>query len=52
LDLTKWLNLKVEGHFMNGDGDPFSTYGFYSRDNPDGFKPTTDLLVIRLGYTM
>jgi hypothetical protein len=52
LDLTKWLNLKVEGHFMNGDGDPFSTHGFYSRDNPDGFKPTTDLLVIRLGYTM
>jgi hypothetical protein len=52
VDVTKWLNLKVEGHFMDGNGDPFSTHGFYSRDNPGGLKPATNMLVIRLGYSM
>lgn len=49
-DLTKWSNLKVEGHFMDGYGDLYSAHGFYLRSNPTGTKPKTNMLVIRLGF--
>jgi hypothetical protein len=51
IDITKFWNLKVEGHFMDGYGDTFSAHGFYSTWNPSGFKPTTNMLVIRTGVT-
>jgi hypothetical protein len=50
-DIDKWWNVKVEGHFMDGTGDPFSTHGFYLRDNLKGFKPTTNMLVMRTGFS-
>jgi hypothetical protein len=49
VDLTKFWNVKLEGHFMNGYG--LSTYpdGFYPQENPNGFKPNTNALVIKTG---
>jgi hypothetical protein len=49
VDLTKFWNVKVEGHFMDGYG--FSTFpnGFYPEVNPQGFAPNTKALVIKTG---
>jgi hypothetical protein len=48
LDLTNHWDLKIEGHFMNGYAAD-SLRGFYIQDNLQGFKPNTNLLVIRTG---
>jgi len=47
VDLKKFWNVKVEGHFMNGYG--FCTFpdGFYPEVNPQGFKPNTNALVVK-----
>jgi hypothetical protein len=47
VDLNKFWNVKVEGHFMSGFG--VSTYpdGFYPEVNPQGFKPDTNALVLK-----
>jgi len=50
LDLNGYLNLKVEGHFMNGYGAADSIRGFYLQENPRGLKPKTNMPVIRSGY--
>jgi hypothetical protein len=54
VDLAHCWNVKVEGHFMNGIGDPFSPHGFYLRNNSTNFtpsfKPTTNMVVIRTGW--
>jgi hypothetical protein len=50
LDLTSHWDVKIEGHFMNGYGASDAFRSFYPQDNPQGFKPTTNLLVIRTGY--
>ena len=49
LDLKKFWNVKVEGHFMKGYG--FSTFpdGFYPEVNPQGFTPNTNALVVKTG---
>ena len=49
LDLTNHWDVKIEGHFMNGYADLDAFRGFYLQDNPQGFKPDTNLLVIRTG---
>ena len=46
-DLNRFWIVKVEGHFMDGYGDLYSTQGFYERSNPGGFKRRTDMLVLR-----
>jgi hypothetical protein len=51
-DFWKYCDLKVEGHFMNGVGSSISTRGFYPSDNPQGLKPDTKLLAIRLGFNL
>ncbi len=50
VDLKKYWNVKVEGHFMDGYG--FCTYpdGFYPEVNPQGFKPNTNALVVKTGF--
>ena len=48
-DIKTFWDLKIEGHFMDGYGDPASFRGFYPQDNPMGFKPRTNLLVLRTG---
>jgi hypothetical protein len=49
VDLKKFWDVKLEGHFMNGYA--YSTYpdGFYPQVNPQGFKPNTNALVIKTG---
>jgi hypothetical protein len=49
VELNRFWNLKVEGHFMDGYG--FSTFpdGFYPEVNPQGFKPNTSALVVKTG---
>ncbi len=51
-DFWKYCDLKVEGHFMNGVGSSISTHGFYLSDNPQGLKPDTKLLAVRLGFNL
>ena len=51
-DIKSYLNLKVEGHFVDGYGDPSGFRGFYPSDNPQGLKPNMNMFVIRLGYSM
>jgi hypothetical protein len=50
VDFGNHLDLKTEGHFINGFGDPATSRGFYPQDNPRGLRPRTNLLVIRLGF--
>jgi len=49
LDLMNHWDVKIEGHFMHGFADLDAFRGFYRQDNPQGFKPDTNLLVIRTG---
>jgi len=50
-DLNKHINIKVEGHFMDGYGLPqMYPAGFYLADNP-AFKPHTNALVVRTGLS-
>jgi len=51
-DITRWWNLKVEEHFIDGYGNPYSAHGFYPVDNPQGLKPTTNMFVIRTAFYM
>jgi hypothetical protein len=51
VDLRRYLDFKVEGHFM--DGAMVSNgldRGFYLEQNPNGLKPNMKMLVIRLEY--
>jgi len=50
IDLNRFWNVKVEGHFMDGYGDGPYPDGFYPGDNPGGFKPNTNALVVRTGW--
>ncbi|HTS26014.1 MAG TPA: hypothetical protein VMH81_09065 [Bryobacteraceae bacterium] len=54
VDLAHFWNVKLEGHFIDGVGDPFSPHGFYLRVNgtnlDPSLKPTTNLVVIRMGW--
>ena len=50
VDLAKFWDLKIEGHFIDGYGNPQSFRGFYPQNNPTGFQPKTTLLVIRTGF--
>jgi hypothetical protein len=50
LDLFRFLNVKLEGHFMDGYG--FGPYpnGFYPQLNPSGFAAKTKALVLKTGF--
>jgi len=49
VDLKKFWNVKVEGHFMNGYGASTYPDGFYPQVNPRDFKPNTSALVVKTG---
>jgi hypothetical protein len=49
VDLKKFWNVKVEGHFMNGYGNSEYPDGFYPQQNPQGFTNNTNALVVRTG---
>jgi len=50
VDLTKFWDVKVEGHFMDGYNNNQYPAGFYAPDNPQGFQPKTNLLIVRTGW--
>jgi hypothetical protein len=50
VDLKKFWNVKVEGHFMNGYGNSTYPDGFYPQVNPQGFNPDTNALVVKTGF--
>ncbi len=49
IDLNKFWNVKIEGHFMNGYGSSTYPDGFYPQVNPQGFNPNTKALVVKTG---
>ena len=49
LDLKKFWDVKLEGHFMNGYGSSIFPDGFYPQVNPGGFKPNTNAFVVKTG---
>ena len=50
LDLARFWDFKIEGHFMDGVGSPAQAHGFYPQDNTQGLRPQTNMLVIRTGW--
>lgn len=50
IELTAHWDLKIEEHFMDGYGLPYSFRGFYMQENATGLKPKTDMFVIRTGW--
>lgn len=50
VDIKRYWDVKVEGHFMDGYGYINSVRGFYQAQNPSGFQPKTNLLVVRSGF--
>jgi hypothetical protein len=50
-NIARWWNVKIEEHFMRGYGEIYSAHGFYSRSNPNGLKPKTDMFVVRTGFS-
>jgi hypothetical protein len=52
-DLTDYLDLKVEGHWIDGAMiNSGLNRGFYAATNPDGLAPEMRLFVVRLGFHM
>jgi hypothetical protein len=51
-DFLKYMTFKAEGHFMSGVGSSIAAHGFYLADNPQGLKPNTTMLALRLGFSM
>jgi hypothetical protein len=49
-DINRYVNVKVEGHFMDGTGDLNYSHGFYHRNNTS-VDPKTNLLVVRTGFS-
>lgn len=49
-DFRNHWDFKIEGHHIDGVGEPVTTRGFYPQDNPRGLKPKTNLLAVRLGF--
>ena len=57
IDLKKYWDLKIEGHFMDGTGGTgvvpgavLYPNGFYPIDNPQGLHPKTTMIVIKTGF--
>ena len=47
IDLNRFWNAKVEGHFMDGYGASTYPNGFYPQENTNGFVPDTRALVFK-----
>lgn len=50
LDLNRYWDLKIEGHFMDGYANTGYPAGFYPLQNPTGFNRNTNALVLRTGF--
>ena len=47
VDLNRFWNVKIEGHFMAGYGASTFPDGFYPQVNPAGFQSNTNALVLK-----
>ena len=47
IDIKRYWNVKVEGHFMDGHAGSIFPSGFYPQQNLQGFKSKTDALVLK-----
>jgi hypothetical protein len=50
LDVNRFWDLKIEGHFIDGYASTGYPAGFYPMQNPAGFKTNTNALVVRTGF--
>jgi hypothetical protein len=50
IDINRFWNVKVEGHFMDGYGAGPYPNGFYPQENPNGFVPNTNALVLLTNF--
>jgi hypothetical protein len=50
VDLNRFWNVKVEGHFMDGFGFGAYSNGYYPQVNPGGFAANTNALVMKTGF--
>jgi hypothetical protein len=50
-DVNRFISIKVEGHFIDGAGNGPYPCGFYGAQNPNGFQPNTNALVVRTSYS-
>jgi hypothetical protein len=50
VDINRHWNFKAEGHFIDGYGSIYSAHGFYLGQNPHGYQPKTNMLVLRAGF--
>ena len=49
IDLNRWWDVKVEGHFMDGFANAPYPDGFYPQVNSSGFQRKTNALVVETG---
>jgi hypothetical protein len=49
--VNQYAYIKVEGHFMDGNGAALYPAGFYSNVNPKGFANNTNAIVVRTGFS-
>jgi hypothetical protein len=51
VDINRYFNIKIEGHFIDGYGYPaVSPIGFYYANNPNGLQNDTKALVVKGGF--
>jgi hypothetical protein len=50
-DLARYFSIKVEGHFLDGYGNPQTAHGFYPRNNTSGFVEKTNMFVVRTAFS-
>lgn len=49
-ELNRFVYFKMEGHFIDGYGIGPYPDGFYPQQNPRGFTPNTNALVLKTGF--
>lgn len=50
-DINRYWNIKAEGHFIEGYGDPLDTRTFYFSSNPQGLQGRTNVFLLRGGFS-
>ena len=50
VDVNRFWNIKIEGHFMDGYAAGPYPAGFYRQLNPQGFSRNTNALVLKTGF--
>lgn len=51
IDINRYWNVKLEGHFLDGHAEPLSAHSFYPSTNPNGFVRRTNLFLVRSAFS-